>query len=289
MSFSALVAAAPYIASAVGSVAGGLLSHYSAKDSNEKSLQAQQMEIDFGRETNALQVAEAQKNRDFQAIMSNTAHTREVRDLRRAGLNPILSATGGNGASTPSGGIANVDNPGAGMTANSINSAKVKQEAINQQIAIGKAFAETIAIKSQADLNQQKIKESQQSVENLKAQEIKTEKESWQISENTENTLVARQGLSLDNIQKRLNNEFNDLKILNTTAQTQSYQSQAAHYQQLMNKVIQDIKAGKSYADVKSIIGEIDAYADTVQKVGDAIPLKNLLDNLQKAIKLKFK
>lgn len=48
---------------------------------------------------------EAQKNRDFQERMSNTSHQREVEDLYKAGLNPILSARYG-GSSTPSGSVA---------------------------------------------------------------------------------------------------------------------------------------------------------------------------------------
>lgn len=77
---------------AIGNVAGGVLGFLGQNSANSTNISL------------------ASANRSWQEYMSSTAHQREVADLRAAGLNPILSATGGSGASTPSGSVATVQN-----------------------------------------------------------------------------------------------------------------------------------------------------------------------------------
>lgn len=93
---------------------------------------------------NKANAAEAQKNRDWQEQMSNTAHQRETADLKAAGLNPMLSGMGGSGASSGGGAQATMGNTleGAGQSA---------KDAFSNYLAVGDQQANLDLKKAQTD------------------------------------------------------------------------------------------------------------------------------------------
>jgi len=109
--------------------------------------------------TNRANAKEAQRNRDFQERMSNTAHQREVTDLRAAGLNPILSATGG--ASSPGGAMAKFTDEIGPAVSSAMAARRLKEELNVQKKQQQQLDAQTYETQSKEALNDTLIEESE--------------------------------------------------------------------------------------------------------------------------------
>ena len=74
---------------------------------------ARQFSADEAEKNRLFNAAEAEKNREYQTLMSNTAYSRAMADMKNAGLNPILMMSKGFSTNNPSGSMAQGSSAGS--------------------------------------------------------------------------------------------------------------------------------------------------------------------------------
>lgn len=148
--------------STAGAMGGSLLGYQGQRETNAAN-------VGMANAANEMTRASSREQMQFQARMAKNAHLFEMRDLKRAGLNPLLAATGG--ADTPGGSSAQAQAP-------------------QIENAMGQAVATAMEGASLA----QQLKKGKQEIENLKSTKANTDMD----------TLVKSKGIPAAEMQNEL-------------------------------------------------------------------------------------
>jgi rubrerythrin len=93
------------------------------------------------KEANRSNIKQSDKQMAFQERMSNTAHQRQVRDLEKAGLNPLLATN--TGASSPQGSMAQVKSTTEGAVSSALEARRLAEDLKNLKANRKKIAQET--------------------------------------------------------------------------------------------------------------------------------------------------
>lgn len=138
----------------LGDIVGGILGYVGAREANATNIKNQ----DAANNTN---IAEAQKNRDWQEKQSNTEVQRRMADLKSAGVNPLLA--GKDAASSGSGGAAtaaatHVENELAGAASTARDAFNNAQERKRLALELGLGEEQKKLLKEQQFKTRQEAK-----------------------------------------------------------------------------------------------------------------------------------
>ena len=135
-----------------GALLGGALAGLGSIGAGAMASSAQDNANEMNRE-------QAEKNREFQAYMSNTAYQRAATDMKYAGINPIMAYSQG-GASSPSGSTAQMiaaDGMAEGIkgaAGSAMQAAALNKEMEQKDATIELNKAQADVAKTQVDLNE---------------------------------------------------------------------------------------------------------------------------------------
>lgn len=202
--------------------------------------------------------AEAQRNRDWQKMMSDTAYQRAVKDMRAAGINPMLAYAQG-GSSTPSGSMASYGNPfdTAAYALNESESIRNLKQAQQSQIELNKSQAELNSTASALNESRKETESSNRAVNAANILESATRQQLNQASAQQAQQQTA----------KLVQDVLNSMRL--TDAQVENYTANTA----------------KSLQEVEEIRRNVSKSDKELKYLDEKLRLTNA--NLQKDFNLK--